>query len=66
MGKSKRNGFRNMSDSELANYYVDVCAYRETEAIEQQKEIGKIMIERFVEKYAEKPIVADCGNCFFL
>lgn len=48
--------FRNFSDTELANYYVDVCAYREIEAIEQQKAICKIMVERFIDKYADKPI----------
>lgn len=65
MQKSKFERFRDMSDDELANYYVDVCAYREIEAIEQQKEICKIMVERFIDKYADKPIEVDCDNCFF-
>ena len=65
MAKNKFERFRNMSDNELANYYVDICAYREIEAIEQQKAIRKIMIERFVDKYADKPIKVDCDNCFF-
>ena len=63
--KDEFKRFRNMSDNELANYYVDVCAYRENEAIEQQKAICKIMIDRFVNKYADKPIEIDCDNCFF-
>ena len=48
MAKNKFERFRNMSDTELANYYIDVCAYREIEAIEQQKAICKIMVERFI------------------
>ena len=64
MAKNKFERFRNMSDTELANYYVDVCAYREIEAIEQQKAICKIMVERFIDKYADKPIEVDCGDCF--
>ena len=50
------NVFRKMSDSDLANYYVDVCLYREIRAVEEQKKIRKIMVERFVEKFADKPI----------
>lgn len=65
MAKNKFERFRNMSDNELANYYVDVCAYREIEAIEQQKAISKIMVERFIDKYADKQIEVDCDNCFF-
>ena len=61
----KNERFRNMSDSELANYYVDVCAYRSSEAVEQQKAIREIIIEKYVEKYADKPIEIDCDNCFF-
>lgn len=65
MLKGKYEKFRKMSDSELANYYVDVCAYREITAIEQQKAICNIMVERFVGKYADKPFVPDCDNCYF-
>ena len=57
--------FRGMNDNELANYYVDVCAYCEIAAIEQQKFIEKLMVERFVDKHADKPIEHDCDNCFF-
>ena len=64
MEKNKFERFRKMSDTELANYYADVCAYREIEAIEQQKAICKIMVERFIDKYADKPIEVDCGDCF--
>lgn len=62
MAKSKKEMFRNFSDSELANYYVDVCAYRKIEAIEQQRVIQEIMIERFVDKHADKPVEVDCDN----
>lgn len=64
MANNKFERFRKMSNAELANYYVDVCAYREIEAIEQQKAICKIMVERFIDKYADKPIEVDCGDCF--
>lgn len=60
MEKNKFEEFRNMSDTELATYYVDVCAYREIAAIEQQKAICKIMVERFIDKYADRPIESDC------
>ena len=60
MSKNKFERFKNMSDTELANYYVDVCAYREIEAIEQQKAICKIMVERFIDKYADRQTEADC------
>lgn len=60
MAKNKFERFRNRSDTELANYYVDVCAYREIEAIEQKKAICKIMVERFIDKYADRQIEADC------
>ena len=59
MNKDKSEEFLNFSDTDLANYYVDVCAYREIEAIEQQKAIRKIMVERFVDKYADKPVEVD-------
>lgn len=65
MAKNKFESFRNMSDKDLANYYVDVCAYRKIEAVEQQKAIRNIMVERFIDKYADKPIEHDCDNCYF-
>ena len=54
--------FRKWSDSDLANYYVDVSAYRDIAAVEQQKAICKIMVDRFIDKYADKPFEPD----FFL
>ena len=62
MAKNKFDKFRNMSDKDLANYYVDVCAYRQIEAIEQQKAIRNIIAERFIDKYADKTIEHDCDN----
>ena len=51
--------FRKWSDSDLANYYVDVSAYRDIAAVEQQKAICKIMVDRFIDKYADKPFEPD-------
>lgn len=65
MAENKLQEFRKMSDADLANYYVDVCAYREIVAIEQQKAICKIMVERFVEKFADKRMEPNCPDCFF-
>jgi len=41
------------SDADLANYYIDVCAYNDDDAIKIGKEIREIMVSRFVEKYAD-------------
>ena len=46
-------GLRKMSDNDLANYYIDVCAYNDADAIKIGKEIREIMVSRFVEKYAD-------------
>lgn len=51
--------FRKWSDSDLANYYVDVSAYHDIAAVEQQKAICKIMVDRFIDKYADKPFEPD-------
>lgn len=64
MAKNKYECFRNMSDEELSNYYVDITAYRVIEAVEQQRIIRNIMVERFIDKYANKPIEHDCDNCY--
>ena len=63
MSMNERKKFNKMSDADLANYYVDVCAYREKLAIEQQKVISEIMIERFVEKFADKQMEHNCVDC---
>lgn len=65
MAENKLQEFRKMSDADLANYYVDVCAYREHAAVEQQKAIREIIVERFIEKFADKRMEHNCPDCFF-
>ena len=45
--------FDKMSDTDLANYYIDLCAYRDSVALMRQKNIREIIISRFVQKFAD-------------
>lgn len=53
MASKKVEIFRKMTNTELANYYVDVCAYREKAAVDEQIDIQKEMASRFVDQYAD-------------
>ena len=57
--------FDKMSDTDLANYYIDLCAYRDSIALKRQKIIREIIISRFVQKFADAEIEYNCLNCFF-
>ncbi len=60
MAKSNAEIFRKMSDNELANYYVDVCAYHNDQAVKKQISIRVEIADRFVEKFADKRIEHHC------
>lgn len=45
--------FRKMTDTELANYYVDVCAYHDKPALDEAADIRKEIINRFVDRFAD-------------
>lgn len=53
MASKKVEVFRKMTHTELANYYVDVCAYNDKTARDEQIDIRKEMITRFVDKFAD-------------
>lgn len=55
MASEKVEAFRKMTDTELANYYVDVCAYNTKPAIDEQIDIRKEMADRFIDKFADMP-----------
>lgn len=50
----KMNAIKKMNNNELANYYLDVCAYRDEDALERQNECKQEIINRFTDKYADK------------
>ncbi|MBQ6994977.1 MAG: hypothetical protein IJN64_10895 [Lachnospiraceae bacterium] len=55
MASKKVEVFRKMTDTELANYYVDVCSYNTKPAIDEQIDIRKEMADRFIDKFADMP-----------
>ena len=54
MMKNKLDSFRNMSDTDLANYYSDLCAYDDNKAIEERRKCVIVICERFVDKFADE------------
>ncbi len=55
MLKNVFSEYWNMNDNELANHYLDLCAYSNPVAIKKLSIVINIMIERFIDKYADRP-----------
>lgn len=63
ISKTDFDSFGKMGSCELANFYVDICAYNNPEAVRVRKVIEEIILGRFIEKYAEHSYYSeDCED----
>lgn len=54
--------FKNFSNNELANYYVDICSYADSslnntfESADLRSKIRDMIVDRFINQYADNNV----------